>query len=372
MIDPRMSKLAEVLVKHSCGLKSGDKILIEAIDVPHEFPIECARVTQELGGHPVIMLKSNQIDRAMRRHGSLASWELRADVERLQMENVQCYIGARGNPNVSEMSDVTAEQNRVYESTVWRRVHIDVRVPKTRWVVIRWPSASMAQLAGMSTEAFEEFYFDVCTLDYGKMGRAMEPLKARLEAADQVHIKGPGDTDLTFSIKGLPAITCAGRHNIPDGEIFTAPVRESVNGVIQYNTPTMYRGTTHENVRFVFRDGRIVEATSTATRELNEVLDSDDGARYVGEFAFGVNPFVKRAMKDTLFDEKISGSIHFTPGSSYDDCPNGNKSEIHWDIVLIQTPEFGGGEIHLDGELLRKDGRFVPKDLHGLNPENLT
>ena len=371
MIDPRITKLAETLVNYSCGLKAGEKLLIEAIDVPSEFAIECARVARQAGGHPLIILKSNQINRGMMIHGTEESWNLLADVELLQMQGVQCYLGARGNPNVSELSDVSADQQRVYESTVWKRVHLETRVPKTRWCVLRWPSPSMAQLAQMSTEAFEDFYFNVCTLDYAKMNKALQSFKTRMEATDQVHIKGPQDTDLTFSIKGLPAIPCAGSHNIPDGEIFTAPVRDSINGVMHYNTQTLYRGVTHENVRFVFKEGKIVEATSTSTEKLNEVLDADEGARYIGEFAFGVNPYITRAMKDTLFDEKIGGSIHLTPGDSYDECPNGNKSEIHWDIVLIQTPEYGGGEIYFDGELIRKDGLFVPPELQRLNPENL-
>ena len=371
MIDPRVTKLAEVLVGYSTRVAANEKLLIEAIDVPPELPIECARLARQAGGHPLILLKSNRVIRALMKHGTPEGWDLLATVERLQMENVQCYIGARGNFNVSELSDVTVEQQRVYESTVWKRVHLEVRVPKTRWVVIRWPTPSMAQLAQMSTEAFENFYFDVCTLDYAKMDRAIQPLKARVQAADRVHIKGPRDTDLTFSIKGLPAIPCTGAHNIPDGEIFTAPVRDSVKGVIHYNAPTLYRGVTHEDVRLVFREGKIIEATSSNTAKLNEVLDTDEGARYVGEFALGVNPYVTRAMKDTLFDEKIAGSIHFTPGGAYDEADNGNKSEIHWDIVLIQTPEFGGGELYFDGELIRKDGRFVPPDLQPLNPENL-
>ena len=371
MLDPRYTKLAKLLVNYSTGLKAGDKILIEAIDVPNEFAIECARAARESGGHPIVMLKSNQVNRGMMMYGTKESWELRADVELLQMQNVQCYIGARGNMNVSELADVSAEQQKNYETTVWKRVHLDVRVPKTRWVVLRWPSPSMAQLAQMSTEAFEDFYFNVCTLDYGKMKKAMQALKTRLESTDQVHIKGPRDTDITFSVKGMPAIPCAGTHNIPDGEVFTAPVRNSINGVMHYNTQTLYRGVTHENVRFVFKDGKIVEATSSDTDKLNEVLDTDEGARYVGEFAFGVNPYINHAMKDTLFDEKIGGSIHFTPGAAYDECDNGNKSEVHWDIVLIQTPAYGGGEIYFDGQLVRKDGLFVTDDLKPLNPENL-
>jgi aminopeptidase len=203
------------------------------------------------------------------------------------------------------------------------------------------------------------------------MARALEPLKARMERTDRVRLKGPGETDLTFSIRNIPAVPCAGQMNIPDGEIFTAPVKTSVNGVIQYNMPTIYRGITHENVRLTFKDGRIVEASSSNSKAIGEVFDTDEGARYIGEFAIGVNPYITRPMKDILFDEKIAGSIHFTPGRCYDEASNGNVSEIHWDIVMSQAPEYGGGEMWFDSELIRKDGRFVPSDLTALNPENL-
>jgi aminopeptidase len=371
MVDPRVTKLADTLVNYSCAVKPGDKILIEAIDVPHEFTAECVRLARQSGAHPLVLLKSNQINRALMQVASEEQFNLMAEVERHQMEQVQCYIGARGNPNVSELSDVPADKQKTYESTVWKRVHLEVRVPKTRWVVLRWPSPSMAQLAQMSTEGFEDFYFQVCTMDYAKMGRAMQALKKRMETTDRVRLKGPQDTDLEFSIKGMPAIPCAGTLNIPDGEVFTAPVRESVNGVIHFNTPTMYRGVTHENIRLVFKSGKIVEATGSSTQKLNEVLDADEGARYTGEFALGVNPYITRPMKDALFDEKISGSIHLTPGNAYDEAPNGNKSEIHWDMVLIQTPEHGGGELYFDGKLVRKDGLFVGEDLKALNPDAL-
>lgn len=371
MIDPRITRLADVLVNYSCAVKAGERILIEAIDVPHEFTAECVRLAAKAGAQPLVTLKSNQINRALMLAGSEGQWGLIADVEKLRMENVQCYVGARGNPNVSELSDVPAEKQRLYESTVWKRVHQDVRVKRTRWVVLRWPSPSMAQLAQMSTEAFEDFYFDVCTMDYARMGRAMQALKRRMEGADRVRLRGPGETDLTFSIKGIPAVPCDGRMNIPDGEVFTAPVRDSINGVIRFNAPTLYRGTTHDQIRLVFRDGQIVEATSTATEKLNEVLDSDPGARYTGEFAIGFNPYILKPMKDILFDEKIAGSIHLTPGKCYDEASNGNHSEIHWDMVLIQRPEYGGGELHFDGQLIRKDGLFMPDDLKPLNPENL-
>ena len=371
MTDPRIEKLADVLINYSCALKPGETILVEAIDVPHAFSKALVKYAAAAGGRPIVMLKSNEVNRALMLHGSQEQWETITKVERLQMENAQCYIGARGNANISELSDVPADKQKLYEQTVWKKVHHEIRIKKTRWVVLRWPSPSMAQMAEMSTEAFEDYFFNVCTLDYAKMARAMEPLKELMMKTDRVRLKGPRDTDLTFSIKGIPAIPCDGKVNIPDGEVFTAPVRDSVNGVIHFNAPTIYRGTTHNDIRLTFKNGKIVEATSTATEKLNEVLNSDEGARYVGEFAIGFNPYCTKPMKDILFDEKIAGSIHFTPGACYDEASNGNKSDIHWDMVMIQTPEFGGGEIWFDERLVRKDGRFVVKELEALNPENL-
>jgi aminopeptidase len=241
---------------------------------------------------------------------------------------------------------------------------------KTRWCVLRWPSPNMAQSAGMSTEAFEDFYFNVCTLDYGKMQPGMAALKAAMEATDLVEIKGPG-TDLRFSIKGMTAIPCGGTHNIPDGEVFTAPVRNSVQGVITYNAPTIYQGTAFDNVRLEFKDGKIVKATANNTTRINAILDSDPGARYIGEFAIGFNPYVLHPMRDILFDEKINGSFHFTPGQCYEQTENGNRSQVHWDLVNIQRADYGGGTISFDGKVIRENGRFVPKPLQALNPERL-
>lgn len=371
MTDPRITKLADVLVNHSCGVQPGETLLLEAIDVPHAFTKAVVAAVAKAGGRPLAMLKSNEVNRALMLAGTPEQWDAITAVERLQMESATCYIGARGNPNVSELSDVPADKQKLYEATVWEKVHHQVRIKKTRWCVLRWPTPSMAQMAEMSTEAFEDFFFDVCTMDYAKMARAMQPLKAAMDATDRVRLKGPRDTDLSFSIKGIGAIPCEGKVNIPDGEVFSAPVKTSVNGVIHFNAPTIYRGVTHNDIRLTFKDGKIVEATSSATAKLNEVLDTDEGSRYVGEFAIGFNPYCVKPMKDILFDEKIAGSIHFTPGACYDDASNGNKSKIHWDMVMLQTPEAGGGEIWFDDKLVRKDGRFVVPELEGLNPENL-
>ncbi len=371
MRDSRFVQLAQLLVNYSCEAKAGDKVMIEAIDVPHAFISELIKATREAGAIPFVKLDSNAIKRTLLQHGSQESWSLQAEIEGALMKQVQCYIGVRGNHNVSELADVPQAQQELYEKAFYHPVHFEMRVKKTRWVVLRWPTASMAQLAEMPTEAFEDFFFNVCTLDYARMERAMQPLITRMQNTDKVHIRGPKDTDLTFSIKGIGVRGCSGKRNIPDGEVFTAPVRNSINGVIQYNTPTIYRGETHLDVRFEFKDGKIIHATSSNRAKLNEVLDSDEGARYIGEFAIGFNPHCTKPMKDILFDEKMAGSIHLTPGMAYQECDNGNKSNVHWDLVLRQTSDMGGGEIYFDDTLIRKDGLFVVDDLKPLNPEFL-
>jgi aminopeptidase len=370
MYDRRMEKLARSLIRYSCRLKKGENVLIEAIDIPDEMIALLIREARRVGGIPLVSIKRNRILRELYRTASREVMEIAGECEKFRMEKMDAYIGLRGSHNINELGDVQADKMSLFQKYWMKPVHMEVRVPNTRWVVLRWPTSSMAQQAKMSTDAFEDFYFNVCGLDYAKMSKAMEPLKELMEKTDEVHITGPG-TDLRFSIREMPAIPCDGKLNIPDGEVFTAPVRDSVNGKITYNTRSLYLGTEFSNVSFTFKKGKIVKASGEPADRLEEVLDSDDGARYVGEFAIGVNPFVKAPMLDTLFDEKIAGSIHFTPGNSYDEAFNGNRSQVHWDLVLIQTPAWGGGEIRFDGKLIRKDGLFVPKKLKTLNPENL-
>lgn len=370
MVDPRMTKLANLLVSHSTALKPGEKVLIEAIDVPHEMTCEVVRAAREAGADPLVTLKCSAVTRALMIHASDSQMDLIAETEALRMGNVQAYIALRGSNNIAEMSDVPADKHQKYQAHVWSRVHQDIRIPSTRWVVLRWPSPAMAQLAGQSTASFEDFYFDVCTMDYARMARAMQPLVGRMQRAAWVKIVGPG-TDLRFSIEGIDAIPSSGGHNIPDGEVFTAPVRDSVDGVIQYNARTVYQGTTHDDVRLEFKHGKVVKATSSNSAALNEVLNTDEGARYIGEFAIGFNPFITEPMLDILFDEKIAGSFHLTPGQAYKEADNGNRSSVHWDLVCLQDGAHGGGEIWFDDELIRKDGLFVTDDLQALNPDAL-
>jgi aminopeptidase len=371
MRDPRGARLAHVIVHHSTRLQPGDAVLIEAFDVPPAIVLDLVEAVQAAQAWPVVSLRSNTVLRTQLRGAAAAGLAVQSRIERFQIEQVQAYVGLRGSENASELSDVPSERMAMYQERVVKPVHMEYRVPHTRWVVLRWPNGAMAQQANLSTEAFESFYFDVCTMDYARMSEAMEPLKQRMERTDRVEIRGPG-TDLRFSIRGIPAIKCEGRRNLPDGECFTAPVRDSVEGVIQYNTPSLYLGTTYEHLRFTFEGGRIVRAEGTPQDKLDALLATDEGARHVGEFSLGFNPYILTPMKDTLFDEKIAGSLHFTPGQAYTTADNGNRSQIHWDLVLIQRPEYGGGEIRFDGETIRRDGRFVVPELEGLNPERLT
>ncbi len=368
MTDPRYTKLAKLLVHYSTRLKKGDHILLDLIDVPDEFSIELIRASRETGAVPFVEVRHTRVSRELLMAMDARQAAAVRDIELFRMKKVQAYIAIRGSENASENSDVPGDRMQLY-SRVLRPV-LDYRINKTRWCVLRWPTPSMAQAAGMSTEAFEKLYFDVCTMDYAKMARAMTPLERRMKKADQVRLKSPG-TDLTFSLKGIGAKMCKGDRNIPDGEVFSCPVKNSVNGVIQFNTPTIYAGTKFENVRLEFKDGKVVGATANNSKRLNEILNTDAGARYVGEFSLGFNPYILNPMCDILFDEKIAGSLHFTPGQAYEECDNGNRSAVHWDMVLIQRPEWGGGEVWFDGELIRKNGMFLPKDLKPLNPAGL-
>jgi len=369
-MDTRYKKLADVLINYSTSLKRGENVLIEAIEIPNAFTKALIQTAFEAGANPCLWIKDNQLLRELLVNASTKQLELISENELALMKKMDAYVGVRGGMNINELSDVPSDRMKLYQEYIWKRVHIEQRVKHTKWTILRFPNPAFAQQAGMSTEAFTDFFFDVCTMDYAKMARAIEPLKALMEETDQVHIEGPG-TDLTFSIKDIPVVPCAGKHNIPDGEVFTAPVRNSVNGKISFNTSTVYQGVSFSDVQLTFKEGKVVEASADKPEKIDEILNTDEGARYVGEFSFGLNPFITKPMLDILFDEKITGSFHFTPGNAYDDADNGNRSAVHWDMVLIQTPEKGGGTISLDGKVIRKDGRFVLDELQGLNPENL-
>ena len=364
MHDARFEKLATLLVEYSTRLKRNEHVLIEAFDTPDEMTIALIRAARKAGAIPFVQVQRAQINREMALKASDQQLNLVARHELARMKKMDAYIALRGSNNITELSDVPVNQMQLVAKKM--RPVQDQRVKKTKWVVLRWPTPSMAQLAGMSTEAFENFYFDVCTLDYRKLQPGMNALKSLMEKTNRVEVKGPG-TDLRFSIKGIPAVICGGDRNIPDGEVFSCPVKDSVQGHVSFNAPTIYQSIGFDGIRLEFRDGKIIDATGNQTEKLNKILDSDAGARYIGEFSLGFNPYILEPMRDILFDEKIAGSFHFTPGQAYEEADNGNRSQVHWDMVSIQRPDYGGGKIYFDGKLIRRDGEFLPKQLRSLN-----
>ena len=367
-MDPRFHDLARVLTQFSTKIKRDEKVLIDAFDIPDAMVIALVRAVRSRKAIPFVQIQRARVSRELLVNGEAELYSTLSRIELARMKQMDAYIAVRGSDNIFETSDVKSAKKEMAMRAL--KPVLDYRVNRTRWVVLRWPTTAMAQQAMMSTEAFEDFFFRVCTLDYSLMVPGMRALKKAMEATDRVDIKGPG-TDLTFSIKDIPVIACGGTHNIPDGEVFTAPVKNSVEGVITYNAPTVYQGVSFDNVQLVFEKGKIAKATSSNTPKLNQILDSDPGARYIGEFAIGFNPHIKEPMRDILFDEKIAGSFHFTPGQAYEDADNGNRSQVHWDLVNIQRKDYGGGEIYFDGKLVRKNGIFLPAALQKLNPDYL-
>lgn len=371
MKDLRIEKLARNLLNHSIKLQKGERLLIEIIGT-EAVPLgkELIKQAESIGAFPFFNIIDYEIMREMLTNCTEEQIQIYAKHDLQRMKDMDAYIGIRASTNTAELNGISKEKMELYNKYYTLPVHFEERVKHTKWCILRYPNASMAQMNNMNTESFEDFYFDVCTLDYDRMSRAMDPLVNLMNKTKNVHIIGQG-TDLRFSIEGISAEKYMGTFNIPDGEVATAPVKNSVNGFITYNTETRYNGVLFNNIRFEFKDGKIIKATSNKTKELNEILDTDDGSRYIGEYALGLNPYIEKPIGDTLFDEKIKGSFHLTPGDSLEESDNGNRSSIHWDIVNIQTPEYGGGEIWFDEALVRKDGVFVLEELKALNPENL-
>lgn len=368
LIDERIKKLARVLVNFSCSVKKGEKVLIEANGCDYQLVNQIIKEVYAAQAFPYVIMNDAKIKRQLMLGMTQELAKSMCDYDMYKMKEMDAYIGIRGGQNSFELSDVEGDITSMYQKELLPV--LNRRVDHTKWVVLRYPTEGMSQLAGMSTEAYEDFYFNVCTLDYKKMDEAMSPLVNLMNRTDKVRIVAP-NTDLSFSIKGIGAVKCSGLRNIPDGEVYSAPIKNSVNGIISYNVPSVENGIKFEQVKLTFKDGKIINATANFSKQANKIFDTDEGARYVGEFAIGVNPYVTRAIGDILFDEKISGSIHFTPGKCYEDANNGNISAVHWDLVLVQTEEYGGGEIYFDDILIRKNGIFVIDELKGLNPENL-
>ncbi len=365
----RLKKLSAIIVNHSIKVKKNDKVLITyQTSEASEFIKYLVKDILNAEGIPTVKYTNPELENLVKENITNALIENRKNIMKFEVEEYDSFIQIHSN--LSDYYDKNIDTNLNNKLKESMQPYKDILVNKRHWVLLNYPSLVDAYKAKMTYDEFFNFSLDVMTAPYDKMYKDMLPLKELMEKTDKVRIVSPG-TDITFSIKGLPAIICAGEANIPDGEVFTAPVRDSVNGTITYNTPSPYNGYVYHDVSLTFKDGKIVECHASNDEEkLKELFDTDEGSKYVGEFSFGLNPKIMNPMGDILFDEKIAGSIHFTPGSSYDECDNGNKSKVHFDMVLIQREEYGGGEIYLDDVLVRKDGKFVLPELENLNYED--
>lgn len=360
MKDKRNEILAKLLLDHSCKVKAGEVLYLEIKGKDSlELGKEIIRLATERKVTPFWFYNDESLLRNFVKTAKDEQFKKMADLHLQLMKKSDAYIGLRGSDNPFDMADIDHKQIKKLNILFDKPVHLEQRVKKTKWVVLRFPNNAMAQLAETSQESFEDFYYNVCCADYPKMSKSQDKLVSIMKTTDKVHIKGP-NTDLTFSIKNIPVLKCCGIHNIPDGEVYTAPVLNSINGIITYNTPSLYEGMVFNNIALTFKKGEIIKAVCDGDNtKLNKIFDTDKGSRYVGEFSIGLNPFILKPMKDALFDEKIAGSLHFTPGQCYDEASNGNDSSIHWDLVLIQRKDYGGGEIWFDDKLIRKDGVFT-------------
>ena len=366
MRDPRIDKMARIIAKHSLKIQQGDKVLIDATDQCDELIVAVLDTIREIGAIPYVQHQSLRVRRAWLLGASAAQFELWYDQQANLRREMDCILSLRGQDNCCELIDVPAATMRTY-TNLNIKMGMNAKKPGRRSTVIRFPSRSLAQQNGMSFDAFTDYFYRVCAMNYEVLHREMVPLKEAIDAADQVHIVAP-DTDLTFSIKGIECGISAGTWNVPDGETAMGIVRESANGRIAYNIPSNHQGFIFKDIALTLKDGRVIDVEASDTARMEAILDTDEGARYIGEFAIGVNPYLVRHMTDTLFDEKMAGSLHFTPAGT---DSQGKQSLVHWDIIQSHLPHYGGGEIYLDGKLWRKDGMFVDGNMQRLNPDSL-
>lgn len=362
----KIEVLASTIINHSIKVNRNENVRITCETMePMPLVKELVRLINEKGANVEVSFFDPMLKALINKGTTPSKLSLLKELEEVEVTKFDSFIRIYCNQGDYMDSIVPDEITKSIGEAL--KKYRDIRVNEKKWVLLNYPSKVDAQKAKMAYDEFANFSFDAMCYDYEAMSKDLQPLKELMEKTDKVRLTGNG-TDITFSIKGISAIPCTGEANIPDGECYTAPVKDSINGVIKYNTPSPYRGNVFHGVTLTFKDGKIINATCDEDdKALNEIFDTDEGARYVGEFSIGTNPMIKYPMGDILFDEKIIGSIHFTPGACYNDAYNGNSSSIHWDMVLIQREDFGGGNIYFDDKLIRENGVFVVDELKHLN-----
>ena len=362
----KIKDLSNKIVNYSIKVNKDDKVLITYQNSAcNDLVLQLIKDINDKGA----VCHTKFSDPIINRELMLGTDEKRAgllgEYSNFEIEHYTSFINIRYSINDFEDNEVPSSIRKMIGNET--RKYDEIRINKRKWVLLNYPSVLDAHKAKMSIEKFRNYALDAMITNYEDLEERIKPLKDLMEKTEMVRITGP-DTDLNFSIKDIEVVPCVGESNLPDGEIFTAPVKTSVNGTITYNCPSPYRGNVFNNVSLEFKDGKIIKCSCSGDNKLlDDIFNTDEGSRYIGEFSLGLNPNILYPVGDILFDEKIIGSIHFTPGQAYHEADNGNRSDIHWDLVLIQREEFGGGEIYFDDVLIRQNGEFVLDELKHLN-----
>lgn len=353
--DPRIEKLADILVNYSTRVQKGDHVLIRSAPLARPLVEEVYRLAVRNGAFPLVRLSFDSLAEIYYQEASDQQLDYLNPISKFEVENAQVIISIHAPENSRTLT--ASDPAKLRRASITNRpVQEHIMKGGVRWVLCNYPTPSLAQDADMSLGAYADFLFAATNIDWRAASDMMHRIKERFDRAEEVRIVGP-QTDLRFSIAGRPGIVCDGRYNMPDGEVFYAPVEDSVEGTIYYELPAIYAGREVNGIRLTFKDGRVVDASATHGEELlQQLLNADEGARRLGEFGIGCNYGIKRHTKDILFDEKIGGTVHLALGAAYPESGGTNHSAIHWDMVKDLRH---GGELYLDGELVQKDGRFL-------------
>ena len=355
-MDRRWKAVGEVLAGHSTGVQPGERVMIAMVETA-TFPLALAvyEACVKAGAYPQVQFLSETLRRSLLKYGSPQQHGWLPEIEAQGMGWADVYFGLRGASNLHQLNDVPSAALAANQDVMGRISTL--RWQNTRWCLVRVPNAALAQQAETNLETLEEMFFAACLMDYERASQQWQEQARRLRGTRQVRVCDGGETDLRFSVAGREWRVFDGRINMPDGEIYTAPVNATLNGRIHFELPGVLSGRLVEDIRLEWRDGELVHA-SAATHEdfLLRILQTDAGASRLGEFAFGLNPHVDRFCKDILIDEKIGGTIHIALGRAYPECGGVNASSIHWDLIKDLRQR---GTVYVDDRPVLEGGRLV-------------
>lgn len=355
--DERIINIAKTVTKYSINVQKGEKVLIKASIDSKELVMELVKDIYELGGYPYVRLCDEEIERCIYEGATKELFQIGFSWDEKMYDEIDCYIMIRSIDNDAELSEI--DSNKILQNAIVGQKITDKVIQNKKWCLLQWPTKGTAQNLKMSYDKCVDYMFNACTADYNEISLIGNKLRKIMLKTDRVKILKEG-TNLEFSIKNCEVAVTAGKYNLPDGEVATAPVINSLNGYITFNTKSIYNGTLFSNVKLTFKNGKIININAdNDIKNLEKIFDTDYGSRYIGEFAFGLNPLTTKVIGIALYDEKIKGSIHIAAGKSLPGlCDNGNRSAIHWDLVQIHTKEHGGGKIYFDDRIIMEDGVF--------------